>query len=67
MNQKIKSNNKSGVKGVFWDNWKEKWKAQITINNNFINLGFYDDFNEAVEIRKKAEIEYFGEYNYIGD
>lgn len=30
-----------------------------------INLGVFDEFNKAAEIRKNAEIKYFGDYRYI--
>jgi hypothetical protein len=64
MNSGLQSNNTSGVTGVYWNSKNEKWRAQITINNNKIQLGSFDNFEEAVEIRKQAEIEYFGEYQY---
>lgn len=64
MNRSLHSNNTSGVTGVYWNKVNENWRAQITINNNQIQLGSFDDFNEAVEVRKQAEIEYFGEYQY---
>lgn len=65
MNRRIQSNNTSGIKGVVWREDKEKWRAYITINNKHIHLGYFNIFNEAVEVRKQAEIEYFGEYRYI--
>ena len=34
----------------------------ICINNSTINLGYFIDYNEAVKVRKEAEIKYFGEY-----
>jgi len=27
-----------------------------------IHLGYYDDFDEAVQVRKEAEEKYYGEY-----
>jgi len=64
MNNSLASNNTSGVTGVSWHNQSGKWIAQIGFNNTLINLGYFDDFDEAVEVRKNAEIEYFGEYRY---
>jgi len=64
MNRKIYKNNTSGVKGVGWNKLMNKWHAYITVNKVLINLGYYDNFNDAVEIRKYAEDKYFGEYNY---
>lgn len=65
MNSILRSNNTSGVTGVRWHNRNEKWIAFIGINYENIHLGSYDDFDEAVEARKQAEIKYFGEYRYI--
>ena len=64
MNQKIRIDNTSGVKGVSWDNRIDKWQAYIGINNKIIRLGYYDNKKDAVKIRKQAELELFGEYNY---
>lgn len=62
LNSKVPSNNTSGIKGVRKNG--DKWYAVITINGNNINLGTYKTFEEAIEVRKNAELEYFGEYSY---
>lgn len=64
MNRKIAKNNSSGVVGVSYCKDKNKWRAYIGINKNYINLGYYDKFEDAVLIRKQAEQKYFGEYSY---
>ena len=61
-NQKKKTNNKSGVIGVSWDNSRGKWCAQIMHNHKHIHLGRFDTIEEAIEARKQAEITYYGEY-----
>lgn len=65
MNRSLQSNNTSGVTGVSWDSTKEKWCAYITYNNQRMHLGYFDDFESAVDIRSEAEEKYFGEYNFI--
>ncbi len=67
MNRGMHKNNTSGVTGVCWYTKYEKWLAFLRINRKQINLGYYDDFNEAVEVRKQAELKYFGEYRYMGN
>ena len=70
MNKGLKSNNSSGVTGVYYSNREEKWKAFIGINGEEIHLGTFNNFNDAVKIRKQAETKYFGEYRYkekVGD
>lgn len=64
MNRKKPISNKSGVKGVHWDKGKNRWEAQINIENKRIRLGYYKNFEDAVKARKEAEEKYFGEYNY---
>ena len=64
MNQKLKNNNTSGVIGVHWSDAYNYWVAQIGYKGNKINLGTYQNFDEAVKARKEAEEKYFGEYSY---
>lgn len=61
-NIQLKSNNKSGVTGVFWYAPYKKWLSYITINKRRKCLGYYEDYVDAVRARYNAEIKYFGEY-----
>lgn len=67
MNSNIRSNNKTKVTGVYYDKSRKKWKANIKINYKTISLGRFDNFENAVIARKKAEKEYFGEYAFKTD
>ena len=60
MNVSLKSNNTSGVTGVYFDNNHNCWVSKI--QNNI--LVYFHNFDEAVKIRKEAEKIYFGEYSY---
>ena len=62
MNQNIKSNNTSGIVGVSWDKKNEKWIANIGLSGKYINLGYFDNIEEAAKKRKQAEIDLFGDY-----
>ena len=66
MNKKNQSNNTSGYKGVHYNKQCKKWEVEIRAYNNRIRLGYFDDKDEAIEIRKQAEDKYFGEYKYNG-
>lgn len=44
----------------------KKYQAYITYNKKQINLGVYEDFNDAVVARKNGEKKYFKEYAYKG-
>ena len=62
-NHKKSSRNTSGVCGVNWHDKSQKWMAQICAGEQ-IYLGIFDNFDEAVKIRKEAEEKHFGEYSY---
>ena len=64
MNTKIPSNNTSGVKGVCWDKSRNLWEAYIKINQRKKHLGRFINFQDAVNARKQAENELFGEFSY---
>jgi hypothetical protein len=64
MNTKPRTDNTSGVKGVYWRNDTNKWSAGIWVNKKHISLGCYDKFEDAVNARKMAEEKYFGEFSY---
>lgn len=63
-NRKIVSNNKSGQNGVCFSKKEAKWKSSITVNKKKISLGSFNNLEDAIKIRQKAEIEYYGEYKY---
>jgi len=60
-------NNTSGVKGISWDKYNNKWKAEIMENRKKISIGNFNKFEDAVKARKEAEEKYYGEYNYKED
>lgn len=64
MNKQLLKNNTSGVTGVSWNRKSGKWHSYIEINYKRINLGNFDNFEDAVNARKEAEEKYFGEYSY---
>lgn len=62
MNSDIRIDNTSGVSGVSFHKHRQKWRAYLTFEGQTISLGYYYTFEEAVKVRKEAEIKYFGEY-----
>ena len=61
-NCKIPKNNKSGCKGVYWSQDKQKWTVQVTTNNKTTYIGRYDNLEDAIKARKEASRKYYGEY-----
>lgn len=58
-NGEIRVNNKTGIKGVYFDNKRNKYVANIKVNYKGIFLGRFDTLEEATQIRKEAEIKYW--------
>jgi hypothetical protein len=61
-NARIRSNNTSGIKGVFWEPKRKKWQAQIKVNYKAQFLGRFDDKAEAEAAYMNAARKYFGEF-----
>lgn len=66
MNKRKSRRNTSGVTGVCFNKPAKKWIARITVDYKLIYLGSCVEFNEAVKIRRDAEIEYGFHENHGG-
>lgn len=62
LNKGMLSNNTSGCTGVTYYNDRKKWRAFITKGKKITHLGFYDNIEDAIVARKKAEKDIFGEF-----
>lgn len=58
-NQRIRNTNKSGTKGVHYDVSQNRWKPTIRANGKSIYLGTYKTLEEAIKVRKEAELKYY--------
>jgi len=56
-NQKLNSRNSSGVVGVCWNKLVKGWQAQIKADGVHHHLGIFKDKEEAIRVRKEAEIK----------
>jgi hypothetical protein len=56
-NKQKSARNKSGVTGVCYDAKNRRWHAQIGVEGTTRHLGWYTDFDSAVDARKAAERE----------
>ena len=59
-NQGKRSDNSSGVAGVWFDTTRQQWSSQIRVNQKRINLGRFKTLEEARAARLAAETEYWG-------
>jgi hypothetical protein len=64
-NTRIRSNNKSGFKGVSWRAASNAWVAQIKRGDKSHHLGLFSSAKEAARAYDAAAVEFFGEYARI--
>src|SRR3990167_3498600 len=53
-NTNLSRNNKSGYKGIYWEKFTNKWRAEIKINYKKIGLGRFLNLKDAILARKEA-------------
>ena len=58
INSKLNKNNKTGRKGVYWDEKRQMYYAQIRNDGKQSHLGTFDNIIDAVIARMKAEEKY---------
>lgn len=60
-NRRMSKYNTSGTTGVYKINGYNRWGVQINHNEKRTYLGSYDNKQEAIKARKKAELKLYGE------
>jgi len=53
------------VRGYSWDESARKWRVQITHNRKNYELGYYEKEEDAIQVRRKAEIRYYGDFRFL--
>lgn len=62
INTNLRANNTSGITGVSWERRKQRWRAYGNVNGKRIELGVFQDLQEAVLTRLKFEQEFYQEF-----
>lgn len=57
-NKRLRSDNKSGIAGVYWYRWTNRWAATVGRHT----IGYFKTREEAHEARKKAALAKYGEF-----
>lgn len=60
MHNREYKNKTSSKTGVCWYPLTKQWLAYITNKGEYIRLGLYDNEEDAIAVRKQAEIDIFG-------
>lgn len=58
-NRRKKKTNTSGMTGVCYSIRQKQWQASITVNKRRIHLGWFNDIEDAMTARARAEGTYF--------
>jgi hypothetical protein len=61
-NRKIHSTNTSGISGVTWYRWRNKWRVKIYIGGKEKFLGYFDTLEEAETVAIASRKKYYGEF-----
>lgn len=57
-NQRRRTDNTSGQTGVIFYKRTQQWRARITVDGKHKSLGYFDEYDDAVMARLKAEREH---------
>lgn len=66
-NQKIRKNNTTGVKGVYFDKYRNKFVSELAIDNKKIFIGRFDSIELAEIAINESRSKYHKEFAYNGD
>ena len=66
INRTITNKNNSGVVGVYFNKFTNRWRAYITFNKKQKSRSFKTK-QEAIDCRRKWEKELFGDFNPINN
>jgi hypothetical protein len=61
-NASLAKNNTSGIMGVYWDKSRNKFASNISPNDKKVYLGRFENIEDAIIARLKAELFYFGDF-----
>lgn len=59
-NSKLRTDNTSGVRGVWYRKDTDKWTAEIMKDGKKYALGCFETKDEAIRARKEAEVKHYG-------
>ena len=61
-NKRVRRDSFTGIKGVSWDDARQKWYAYLTIDGVAKGLGRFDRLTDAIAVRQRAALARDGEF-----
>ena len=66
-NSKLRSNNTSGVTGVYWHQDRNKWAVYVQMAGKPSHVGLFTDLEAAKRASMEARAKHFGEFSpFVG-
>ncbi len=65
MNQRVRLNNTSGHRGVYWESRRKCWRVCINYRKKQVHVGQFKDKQEAIAAYKAKALELYGEFVYV--
>lgn len=65
-NQKKKSGNQSGYKGVGWSKSRQYWEVRLRIKGKYVHMVGFSSKEKAYEAYKKAAVQLHGDFANFG-
>jgi hypothetical protein len=62
MNSKVRKDNSTGIRGVYFCKYKGRYKADVHISGRRISLGYHDTAEAAGKAYKEAAVRLHGEF-----
>jgi len=59
---RLATTNTTGYRGVYKGKKEGTWSVRLNLDGEFINIGTFYNLNEAIEARRKAVDEHYGEF-----
>lgn len=54
--------NSSGYRGVYYDGKSNRYRVRLKFRGKTVNLGYFDQLEDAIQARQRAEEEIFGAF-----
>ena len=61
----IESSNQTGFRGVYRNSRTGRYPVRIRFQKKLYHIGYFDNLDDAIEARRKAEGKFFGSYREL--